>query len=58
MPSGVPGYPVLPLAFCVVAAAVVLSVVRTDPVSASRGAVLLATGIPGLLLVQPGAPSR
>jgi len=41
-----PGYPVLPLAFCVVAAAVVLSVVRTDPVSASRGAGLLATGIP------------
>ena len=41
-----PGYPVLPLAFCLVSAAVVLSVVRTDPVSASRGAVLLATGVP------------
>ena len=41
-----PGYPVLPLAFCLVSAAVVFSVVRTDPVSASRGAVLLATGVP------------
>src|SRR3954454_25020499 len=41
-----PGYPVLPLAFCVVSGAVVLSVVRTDPISASRGAVLLASGVP------------
>jgi APA family basic amino acid/polyamine antiporter len=41
-----PGYPVLPLAFCLVAAAVVSSVVRTDPTSALRGAVLLASGVP------------
>jgi len=40
------GYPVVPLAFVVAAAAVVLSVVRADPVSASRGALLLAAGIP------------
>jgi APA family basic amino acid/polyamine antiporter len=41
-----PGYPVLPLAFVIVAAAVVLSVVRADPASALRGALLLAAGIP------------
>ena len=33
-----PAYPLLPLAFCGVAAAVVLSVVRADPGSAMRGA--------------------
>ena len=41
-----PGYPWVPAAFVVVAVAVVLSVVRADPSSAWRGAVLLAAGIP------------
>ena len=41
-----PGYPLLPVAFCLVAAAVVASVVRADPVSALRGAGLLAAGVP------------
>jgi APA family basic amino acid/polyamine antiporter len=40
------GYPVVPIAFVLVAAAVVLSVVRADPGSAARGALLLAAGIP------------
>jgi basic amino acid/polyamine antiporter, APA family len=41
-----PGYPFVQIAFVVVAAAVVLSVVRADPSSAWRGALLLAAGIP------------
>ena len=41
-----PGYPFVQIAFVVVAAAVVLSVVRADPASAWRGALLLAAGIP------------
>ena len=41
-----PGYPWVPGAFVVVAGAVVLSVVRADPSSAWRGAVLLGAGIP------------
>jgi APA family basic amino acid/polyamine antiporter len=41
-----PGYPVVPVAFSVVAAAVVLSVIWADPSSALRGAVLLLAGIP------------
>ncbi len=41
-----PGYPILPLGFVAVAAFVVLSVVRDDPASALRGAILLALGIP------------
>ncbi len=41
-----PGYPFLPALFVIVAAAVVLSVVSADPASASRGALLLAAGIP------------
>jgi APA family basic amino acid/polyamine antiporter len=40
------GYPLVPLAFVLIAAAVVLSVVRADPGSATRGAILLAAGIP------------
>jgi APA family basic amino acid/polyamine antiporter len=44
-----PGYPIVPIAFCVVAAAVVASVVRADIVSAGRGAVLLAAGVPVFL---------
>ena len=41
-----PGYPMVPIAFCVVAAAVVASVVRADPISAGRGAALLSAGVP------------
>ena len=41
-----PGYPLLPALFVMVAAAVVLSVVSADPVSASRGGLLLAAGVP------------
>jgi APA family basic amino acid/polyamine antiporter len=41
-----PGYPYVQIGFVVVAAAVVLSVVRADPSSAWRGALLLAAGIP------------
>jgi APA family basic amino acid/polyamine antiporter len=41
-----PGYPLVEFAFVLVAAAVVLSVVRADPSSALRGALLLAAGIP------------
>ena len=41
-----PGYPFLPIAFAAVSAAVVLSVVRADPGSALRGALLLGAGVP------------
>jgi APA family basic amino acid/polyamine antiporter len=41
-----PGYPVVQIAFVIISAAVVLSVVRNDPSSALRGAVLLALGVP------------
>ena len=41
-----PGYPVVQVAFVLIAAAVVLSVVWADPSSALRGALLLALGIP------------
>jgi len=41
-----PGYPVIQVAFVIISAAVVLSVVRDDPSSALRGALLLALGIP------------
>jgi APA family basic amino acid/polyamine antiporter len=41
-----PGYPVVQIAFTLVAAGVVLSVVRADPFSASVGAALLALGVP------------
>jgi APA family basic amino acid/polyamine antiporter len=41
-----PGYSIVPVAFSSIAAAVVLSVVLADPVSASRGALLLAAGVP------------
>ena len=41
-----PGYPFVQIFFVLVAAAVVLSVVRDDPSSAFRGALLLAAGIP------------
>jgi basic amino acid/polyamine antiporter, APA family len=41
-----PGYPFVQLAFVAIAAAVVASVVRDDPMSAFRGALLLSAGIP------------
>jgi APA family basic amino acid/polyamine antiporter len=41
-----PGYPVLPGLFVAAAAVVVLSVIRADPPSALRGALLLAAGVP------------
>ena len=41
-----PGYPVIQILFCLIAAAVVFSVVRDDPPSAFRGALLLALGVP------------
>lgn len=41
-----PGYPIVQILFVLVAVAVVLSVVRSDPSSALRGALLLALGIP------------
>jgi basic amino acid/polyamine antiporter, APA family len=44
-----PGYPLIPIAFVLVAAAVVASVVWADPSSAWRGALLLAAGVPVFL---------
>lgn len=44
-----PGYPVIQIAFVTVAVAVVFSVVRADPSSALRGALLLAAGVPVFL---------
>lgn len=41
-----PGYPAVQILFVVISLAVVLSVVRDDPSSALRGALLLALGIP------------
>jgi APA family basic amino acid/polyamine antiporter len=41
-----PGYPVLPGAFVLVAASIVYSVVRADPYRAGLGALLLLAGIP------------
>ena len=41
-----PGYPVVQIAFVLVALAVVMSVVRADPSSAWRGAALLGLGVP------------
>ena len=41
-----PGYPILPLAFSAIAAAVVFSVIYAEPYDAARGAILLVAGIP------------
>src|SRR4029079_12280455 len=41
-----PGYPVVQIAFVLVAAAVVASVVGAAPAAAAKGAVLIALGIP------------
>ena len=56
------GYPLVPILFIAVAAAVVFSVVRADPHSASRGALLLAAGVPLFYWFnakqrQPASPS-
>ena len=53
-----PGYPFVQLAFVLVAAAVVASVVWADPSSAGRGAVLLALGIPVFLWFSRAAGAR
>ena len=48
-PGGVvrtPGYPLLPGLFVVAAAAVVFSVMRTNPLRSAAGAALLAAGVP------------
>lgn len=42
----IPGYPVLPAIFVLVAIVVVFSVVSSSPEQAARGAILLALGIP------------
>jgi APA family basic amino acid/polyamine antiporter len=44
-----PGYPIVPLLFVLVSAAVVMSVVRSDPASALRGVLLLGLGVPVFL---------
>jgi APA family basic amino acid/polyamine antiporter len=41
-----PLYPVVQIGFTVIAAGIVLSVIRADPPSAARGAALIALGIP------------
>lgn len=41
-----PGHPILPGLFVLAAAAIVLSVILADPRSASRGALLIAAGVP------------
>jgi basic amino acid/polyamine antiporter, APA family len=41
-----PGYPLLPLAFVLISAAVVASVIGSAPGAAAKGAALIALGIP------------
>ena len=41
-----PGYPIVPIAFSMIAVAVVSSVVYAEPYDAARGAALLAAGVP------------
>ena len=53
-----PGYPVVQILFCLIAAAVVISVVRADPSSALRGALLLALGIPVFYLFSRKTPLK
>ena len=53
-----PGYPIVESAFVLVAAAVVLSVVRADPSSALRGTLLLVAGVPVFFWFRRTAPSR
>ena len=51
-----PGYPVVPMTFVLIAAAVVASVVLADPSSAIRGALLLAAGVPVFLWFRRSRP--
>ena len=51
-----PGYPLVPVAFCATAAAVVFSVIYADPSAAARGATLLAAGIPVFLWYRRKTP--
>jgi APA family basic amino acid/polyamine antiporter len=41
-----PAYPIVQFLFCAIAAGIVLSVIRADPASAARGALLIALGVP------------
>jgi APA family basic amino acid/polyamine antiporter len=41
-----PGYPLLPIAFVLISAAVVASVIGSAPGAALKGALLIALGIP------------
>jgi APA family basic amino acid/polyamine antiporter len=53
-----PGHPILPALFVLTAAAIVLSVVWSDPGSASRGALLLAAGVPVFYWFRKSARMR
>jgi APA family basic amino acid/polyamine antiporter len=53
-----PGHPILPVLFVLTAAAIVLSVILADPRSASRGALLIAAGVPILYLLRRTARLR
>jgi APA family basic amino acid/polyamine antiporter len=44
-----PGYPVLPALFVIVAAYVVVSAIWSNPRNASLGALLIALGVPAFL---------
>src|SRR5262245_40585819 len=53
-----PGYPILPALFVLTATAIVLSVIWSDPRSASRGALLLAAGVPVFYWFSKSARKR
>lgn len=53
-----PGYPVVPLAFALVAAGVVTSVVLADPLRAGIGALLLVAGVPVFYWFKGGLAIR
>jgi len=53
-----PGHPILPVLFVLTAAAIVLSVILADPRSASRGALLIAAGVPIFYLFRRTARRR
>ncbi|HUQ99480.1 MAG TPA: amino acid permease [Gemmatimonadaceae bacterium] len=53
-----PGYPVLPALFVVVAAFVVLSAIWSNPRNAALGVVLIAAGIPAFLFWRQSASSQ
>jgi APA family basic amino acid/polyamine antiporter len=48
----VPGYPVLPALFVIIAAYVVISAIWSNPRNAALGAVLIAAGVPAFLFWQ------